>query len=329
MDSDIGVPPGHDALRLEHVVGDPRTQLGEALGDAVFAVVMADEIHETPTPGSGDLPSDGAVRDGGIVEPVDHGVGDLVGELLLVLPGEVQELPGELDVALLQCSRHIHGDLLGPVEGLLVLAGVEGVHLALDDLGRLPGGAGVAQEGAELELVERVLGDPDLHDVHAIFVELHQVEPAEHGGVLVLLPALEPDLLALQLVGQLGHLVAGHLDAEPLAGGGDDGDYDGGGPSQPGARRGLRLEEHLETVGDLEVVGDRLDEVHIAVQRQRATVQGGLELAVVRGVHRHGPVARRRDRAVGVPVDGGVEHSTALLRRVRVDIGPAAGNPYP
>jgi hypothetical protein len=174
---------------------------------------MADEIHEPPAPGSGDLPSDGAVGDGGVVELVDHGVGDLVGELLLVLPGEVQELPGHLDVALLQGPGHVHCDLLRPVEGLLVLAAVEGIHLALDDLGGFPGGAGVAQEGAELQLVDGVLRDPDLHDVHAVGVELHQVEPAENGGVLILLPALEPDLLALQLVGELGHLVAGHLDA--------------------------------------------------------------------------------------------------------------------
>jgi len=123
--------------------------------------------------------------------------------------------------------------------------------------------------------------------------------------------------------------MTGHLDAQPFAGGGYDGDYDCGGPSQPGARRGLRLEEHLESVGDLEVVGDRFDEVHVAVQRERAAVQGGLELSIVRGIDRHGPVPCGCDRAVCVPIDCGVEYSTALLRSVRVDIGPAAGNPYP
>ena len=87
--------------------------------------------------------------------------------------------------------------------------------------------ASVAQERRVLELVDGVLGDLDPVDVDPVLVELHEVEAAEHGRILILFTALETDLLSLELVRQLGHLHARELDALPLAHCCYDGNYDG------------------------------------------------------------------------------------------------------
>ena len=328
MASFIGVPPRDDAPGLENEVDRPRPELAELLGDIVLAVVFAYEVHEPATPGPRDLAAYRPGALGRVVHPVDGRVGDLVGEALLVVPPLVEDLPGLADPAPLHGDGHLDGQLLGPVQGLLVLALVELGHLALYYAGGVPAAPEVAQEGAVLQLVGRVLPDPDAVDLDAL-AEGHEVEPAEHGGVLVLLAALQADVLPLQLVGQLGHLPAGQADALPLADGGYYRDYDRGRPAQAGAGRGLRLQEHLEAVGDPEVVGDGLDEVHVPVQGQRAAVQRRLVLPVVGGVHGHGVVPGGGDGAVGVPVDRGVEDGPSLPGGVGVDVGPPAGQAYP
>lgn len=205
----VGIPPGSDALGLEHEVGDLRTHLPELLGDVVLAVVFAYEVHEPAPASTRHLAADRAGALGGLVHGVDVRIGDFGGELLLVGPRLVQDLPGGAYVPALHGHGHVLGQGLRLIERLLVLPLVELADLALDDGRRLAAVAHVAEQGAVLELVHGVVAYPDAVDVDAVAVEFHQVEPAEDRRVLVLLPAFEADVLPLELVGQLGHLGAG------------------------------------------------------------------------------------------------------------------------
>ena len=179
-----------------------------------------------------------------------------------------------------------------------------------------------------MELIDGIV--PDLHaiDADAVAVELHQIESSEDGGILVLLPALETDLLPLELVGQLGHLARGEPDAAPLAHGRDDRHYDGRGASETGSGRSLRLKEHPESVGDLEVIGYDLDEIHVPVQGQRAVAQLGAVFPVVRGMDRHGMIVGRSDGAVRITVDRRIENGAPFLGGIRLDVCAASGQPY-
>ena len=59
-----------------------------------------------------------------------------------------------------------------------------------------------------LQIVEDVAVDAQRIDQHAIGVELDQVEAAERRGILVLLAAGDAQVVAFDLVVQLGQFVA-------------------------------------------------------------------------------------------------------------------------
>ena len=69
----------------------------------------------------------------------------------------------------------------------------------------------------------------DAVDVHASGPELHEIESAEHCGILILFAALQADLLALQLVCELRHLRPCEPYAAPFAHGRNDRYDDRGG----------------------------------------------------------------------------------------------------
>ncbi len=88
-----------------------------------------------------------------------------------------------------------------------------GIHLALDDVGRQPRPSGVNEQETILELVDGRLIDAQGIDDDGVLAELDEVEAAEHRCVLVLHAAGDVEVAALDLVGDLGHLVVGERQA--------------------------------------------------------------------------------------------------------------------
>ena len=101
--------PADRTLGFEHEVVDDTSLPLESLGHQLLPVVLADEVHESASAGSGDFTSVSPGIDRRVVHAVYERIGDLGGELLLLFPRLSQQLSRFDDVALHQQS----GDVLG------------------------------------------------------------------------------------------------------------------------------------------------------------------------------------------------------------------------
>ena len=130
----------------------------------------------------------------------------------------MEQLAHRVHVAQQKRLLHLEGLALEAVERLdgARLPAPVARGLALDDAragARLPQ---VAQQHPVLELAQHV--GPDAQRVHdrGVALELDEVEPAEGRRVLVLEAALDPEVLALDPVGELGNLVVRQRKAPEL-----------------------------------------------------------------------------------------------------------------
>ena len=65
-----------------------------------------------------------------------------------------------------------------------------------------------------LELSHDVGFEPERVDDGLSFGEFDEVESAERGGILVLFPALDSQVLSLDFEGELGHVVFAQVNAQ-------------------------------------------------------------------------------------------------------------------
>src|SRR3954471_5309816 len=174
-------PPGVQAAELERELGGQDVHLAQRLGDAVLSVEPAVEEHVAAASGARHLPAQSAGLAGGVVGLVERRVADPRREMLLLLPGLVEEAPEVVELALEQRVLHLHGQLLLHPQAVerLLLALDEPLRLVLDDPVRAPRRPGVAEQHVVLELVDDVAADAQRVDDHAVGQELDEVEAAE------------------------------------------------------------------------------------------------------------------------------------------------------
>lgn len=269
-----------------------------------------------------DLPSQGAMTPGHLVEGVDMARGDCGVELLLLGPRDMEELAEIVEPPQEQGRLHLLGQILHAIQRLhhRLLPVHEGLGLAGHDVGRETGGAGEAKEQVVFQLVQDLRPDAQRVDHRHVLEELDVVHPAESRRVLVLPSAGDLQFLAFDAIGQLGDLVAGVGLVEPLHERADQGTTHGGTGPEAGSRGGIRVDEQVRAGGHVEVTRYRLDQIQLAVV---------LELLAV--VVRHHVVVQRLDpqaiilagleRGVGVLVDGGGKDHPAFLFRIGGDVG--------
>ncbi|MPM77742.1 hypothetical protein SDC9_124750 [bioreactor metagenome] len=168
----------------------------------------------------------------GVVQVVQHRIGYLIGEHLLLTPALIEQLARGLDVPLLHCSRHVQGDPFRMIQSLFIAPLPEGSHLGVDDICRFACCAGVAENRSVLQLVYRVVFDPYAVYIHTVRSEFHKVEPAKDCGVLILLASGQAYVLSLERICQMSGLVARHVEIEPFGNCGYNGHHDRGGTAE-------------------------------------------------------------------------------------------------
>ena len=258
-------------------------------------------------------------------------VRDALVELLLLLPGLVQQLSDGVHLPEQQRLLHLQGLLLEVVEGLdrrLVPLPV-GLHLPLDDVRRLPRLPHVAEQQAVLELAQHVVADAQRVHQRRVPMELDQVEAPEGGGVLVLPPAREPQVDALDPERQLGRLVAGERTPEPLVDEADQRHHQRRRGAQPRARRGVHVHPHVGAAPHPERPHHRLDEVQVAVEAHAPRMVVLRHHVVVEARQRQPRIAARPERGERVLVDGGRQHHPSVLLGIGRDVGAAAAEREP
>ncbi len=309
------------------------SELGEGGLHPVFAVVAAVEQHVAAAAGAGDLATQGPLGAGDLVEPVDVVVADPRRHLLLRLPGAVQQ-GAELGQAVAQQGvlhrrrqLFLHPQPVGRARFLRPVA----PHLVVDDVVGDAGRPGEAEQQVVLELGDRLRSDPQRVDDHLVGPELDEVETAEDRGVLVLGAAFEPEVLALDRVGEARPLVVGQGDAHVLGEQADQRHHDRRGGAEARARRRRAVQEEVEAVRRVggQLLDRRLDQVELVAVGPGVVERDRGDDVEVEGLNPDLAVGPRPQRAVGVAVDRRAEHEAALLGGVGRHVRAAAGEADP
>ena len=251
----------------------------------------------------------------------------------LVDPGAFEDCGDGLDVAFQDGQLHVHRILPQRVHGVDHLRGVCGqaVRLLADDrvrgarlAGEADGEGGFQFEGDAFGEAERV------YDDGAVAQEFQEVDAAEGGGILVLLPACQRQIDAFDVVGEAGDVVACQGQVEISAIGFDECHDQGRGGAEAGAhwRVNRRGHAHGERLAIQEVAHHPL--IDAAMQEQGGVWKGGGEVvgflpAEVAGIEADAAILAWADGGEGVAVDGGVEDGAAVFAGEAEQVGAAAG----
>jgi hypothetical protein len=168
-------------------------------------------------------------------------------------------------------------------------------------------------------------------DDHLVLAELHEVEAAEDRRVLVLGAAFQAEVLALHDVGEPRLLVVGERRVHVRGEQADQGDDDGRGGPEPGARRGSAVQEEVEAVR--RISGDLLDrgfdEVEAVAVGTGLLQRDRRHYVEIKRLNADLPVLAAAQGSVGVAVDGRAEDQTSLLCGVGGNVGAATGEADP
>ena len=188
--------------------------------------------------------------------------------------------------------------------------------------------ADVGEDEAVLELPDRLRAEAEGHDEHGpARVELDQVEAAERRRVLVLLPALDPDLDPLDPVGEVRDLVVVDRQPEPLRDRRHEGHRDRRrrAETRPGRRVVVEddLEAAIERLLSAEVIDHALRQVELPIVDEGVVDAVADALVVVDAADRD-VLPARDDGRRGVSVDRRAEDDAPALVAVRGDVRPPA-----
>ncbi len=150
------------------------------------------------------------------------------------------------------------------------------------------------------------------------------MDPPQGGAVLVLAAAREPQLLRLQLKGDLGQLLGGVRLLAAARQPREQRDVERARAAQARADRRIRPRQDLDAPGDRQHVERRLVQVQLAVVPDETGVGHGDPLAEVLGPQPDGAAAQE-EVDVHRQGDGSVHHRAALGVGERGDVGPPPG----
>src|SRR5579883_1249015 len=158
---------------------------------------------------AGDLATQGTFPASHLVNLIDSGIGNLRGKLLLELPGLVQQCAKFVQAPLEQRVLHLDSQPLLVAEAgkrILIVPFIS-PDLVINDMIGGPRSARITQKQIVFELVDHFAIDAKrIHD-DAIFLKFDKIESAEGGSVLVLHPAFNAHVLALNRIGEVRHFV--------------------------------------------------------------------------------------------------------------------------
>ena len=207
-------------------------------------------------------------------------------------------------------------------------------RLLVDDPRRFARDPGEVQQQRGFQFSGHPVLDPQGIDDDAVAgVEFHEVEPAERGGVLILLAAGQAEVDALDVVGEVRDLVFAQRQRKILRERGHQRDHQGGRRTQAGTWRriGPRTDAQRRTLAVEIVAADAqvgaCEQLHRPGIRIHVAWRDSDACAAIQGFEDHERIAAGIDGRVGVLVDGRVHHATAVQVAVRGDIGAATGQP--
>ena len=270
----------------------------------------------------------------GVVEIIDQIGGDPACRALLGFPGAVEDLAHVADLAAQQCLLHLDRVRLQLVQALQRAMGVAG-HAALllgDDRIRPARDAGKAGDERRLELTHHRPADAQRIDHHPVAgEELDKIGAAERRRILVLLAAGQSEVDAFDFKGQMRHVIQPKRQAEQLAKRLNDRHAQRGGGAE--ARAGRRIDMGRDAQrqhSPLHMVAHHA-QVNAGMQPQGGIGQGGpvrrhrLGHAEIICDEMHQTVLAHLDIAIGIAVDGAVQHGAAEFVAIGAEIGTTAG----
>ena len=189
-----------------------------------------------------------------------------------------------------------------------------------------------AMTSDDFELVEIIAPDAQGIDDHALLrKELHVVQPAERGGVLILTSSGEAEIDALDFERQPGDVIFPKRKLKRGPKGLDEGDDQGGG--RPQARSGGNVDRRRHGQRNPDPAAIALHDMRIDGTVQHQSLADGqpcvgrrrLLFADVAGAENHPPVVVGEYVGIGETIDRGVQDRPAMLVTIGRQIGAASG----
>ena len=193
-------------MRVKPKIRGPCTHGIETLSDNVALVKRAIEDQVAAPARAGDFAADGASLLGFFVKLVDARRGDARSGLYLLHPSLVEHFTETIEVSSQERFFHLDSDFFRLVQcrERLRILGFRALHLVLNNrLGLAP--SYVAEKQIVFEFVDDEIAEPERRDDNIFTIELHKIEAAKSGGILVLPAALDSYVVAFDIVGQFGH----------------------------------------------------------------------------------------------------------------------------
>ncbi len=318
-------------LELEVLDLDPH--VGEGLDDFPLALVVHVEEHVPAAPRAHHAPADRPVRHRGVVDLV-YPLGREALDCLLLFLERLRDEGRKLvevarDHGVLHLPRVVPEVVVDPAD--LVLRCHVAVDLLVEDAVRQAALARVRQHEVVMELVEDVrLDSQGVDDDGPVLAELHEVEPAKDRGELVLVPALDAEVLPLDVIREISNLVVSVGDAVILGEGANEGHAHGRGGPEAGPRWHVAVDEYVASLADEGVplahgLDGSLDEVEVAVVREVFLAPEAGNHIVILGLDGELRVLAGDNRHISILVDGGVKHDAAAFLGIGCNVrAPAA-----